>query len=349
MDPQEGGMTVIGGILGQLVQGMASPDSCDDAKACESESRVGGKVTQWATDNDVDYYAVGRTEVGLPPGAYQAINMRGAIIFKKFNIDVTGLMRLPDSQSDKIINEIEKFWLRTERFKQYKITQRRGILVVGPTGCGKTCTSKLAYVDVIKRGGIVLPYTDPEILIAALSLFRRVQPETPIVIMIEDIDAIAGSHRADSSGFLNMLDGVYAEFNRVIFVATTNYPERLEARITNRPSRFDTIITMENPNEASRLLYLNTLAPNIDPAIFDIARATKDSDKLNFAHLAELFTSTVILDIPYAEALKKVRKMVEEELPSGDDMEYGGPNGPMGFAHEKANREIKSRAVRRHR
>lgn len=345
MNSQEGGMAMaVGGILGQLVQGM-SPDS-DDAMSEKSDPRVGGKVTQWATDNDVDYYAVGRTETGLPPGAYQAINVRGAVIFKKFDIDITGLMRLPDSQSDKIIAEIEKFWTRGERFKQYKITQRRGILVVGPTGCGKTCTSKMAYVDVIKRGGIVLPYTDPDALIPALGLFRRIQPDTPIVIMIEDVDAVAGSHRADSSGFLNMLDGVYAEFNRVVFVATTNYPERLEARITNRPSRFDTIITMENPNEASRLLYLNTLAPDIDPAIFNIAQATKDSEKLNFAHLKELFTSVVILDMPYAEALKKVRKMVEEELPSGDEMEYGGPNGQMGFVGEKMGAMTKARSRR---
>lgn len=291
---------------------------------------VGGKLTQWATDDDTTYYAVGRTTGTLPPGIYEISRPNSVIGFRHFAIDTTGLMRLPDTQADKIMDEIEKFWGRSDRFKKYQITQRRGIMVVGPTGCGKTCTSKLVCLDVVRRGGVVFQLTSVKLLIYGLTLFRAIQPKTPVVVLLEDIDEIASG--GDSSPLLNMLDGIYAEFELVVFMATTNFPDRLERRITNRPSRFDCIIEMAQPVESARQIYLDTLAPGLDQALFNTKRAAADTNGLSFAHLKELFVSTVILDIPYETALAKVRKMADEDLPSGDEMEFEhGERGPLGL------------------
>lgn len=326
-------MLGMGPMSGALAKAFGLVDSVPE-EACDSPSEergVGGVVTQWATNDDRVFYAVGRTHQHLPPGSYEAAVDRGQVLFRRFDIDITGLMVLPDTQSHKIMDEIEKFWSRGDRFKKYKITQRRGILVAGPSGCGKTCTSKMVCVDVVRRGGVVIPFTNPRVLIAALSVFRLLQPETPIVVLMEDIDEIAND--GDSSMFLNMLDGVYAEFSRVVFVATTNHPDRLERRITNRPSRFDCVITMEQPTRDTRLMYLKTIAGDIDPEVFSVEAAADATDKLSFAHLKELFTAVAILDIPFQEALAKVKKMAEEDLPTGDEMEGYGHDGFMGLTH----------------
>jgi protein TonB len=42
----------------------------------------------------------------------------------------------------------------------------------------------------------------------------------------------------------------------VVYIATTNYPEKLQERITNRPSRFDRRYKVELPNEEIRRAYI---------------------------------------------------------------------------------------------
>ncbi|NJO18646.1 MAG: AAA family ATPase [Thioploca sp.] len=53
---------------------------------------------------------------------------------------------------------------------------------------------------------------------------------------MEDLESILKSN--NPSTVLNILDGVNS-FDNIVFLATTNYPEELESRIKNRPSRFD--------------------------------------------------------------------------------------------------------------
>ena len=77
--------------------------------------------------------------------------------------------------------------------------------------------------------------------------------------------------------------------------------------------------------------------------MFDKERAARDTDQLSFAHLKELFTAVAILDMPYESALEKIKKMADEDMPSGDDLEYGYRKGPMGIANSAAGRLTKRR------
>jgi SpoVK/Ycf46/Vps4 family AAA+-type ATPase len=76
-----------------------------------------------------------------------------------------------------------------------------------------------------------------------------------LVVILEDIDSIAGESRSQTSRLLNILDGV-KQIENVVYIATTNYPEKLEERITNRPSRFDRRYRVELPNEEIREAYI---------------------------------------------------------------------------------------------
>lgn len=52
-------------------------------------------------------------------------------------ISSDGLCLLPDSTSQFILNETEKFWNRAEEFKKYKMIHKRGILLEGSPGTGR--------------------------------------------------------------------------------------------------------------------------------------------------------------------------------------------------------------------
>jgi len=53
---------------------------------------------------------------------------------------------------------------------------------------------------------------------------------------------------------LNLLDGV-KQVDNIIYIATTNYPELLEERILNRPSRFDRRFHIGTPSAEVRKFY----------------------------------------------------------------------------------------------
>ena len=139
---------------------------------------------------------------------------------------------------------------------------------------------------------------------------------------MEDLDSIL-QHNIESD-VINILDGVDL-IDKVVFIATTNYPELLGERVINRPSRFDRRFYIGPPNEASRLLFFKFLFQQgmqkpEDRSLIDLMRWVKDTEGMSIAHLKELFVACVILGTPYEEALKTLKSM--EVLP--DSKEYHG-------------------------
>ena len=102
--------------------------------------------------------------------------------------------------------------------------------------------------------------------------------------------------------------------NKVFFLATTNYPNKLGHRVMNRPSRFDKRFRIGFPSAESRRVYLEHLIgeENIPKLKIDIKKWVADSDEFSVAHLKELFVAVVILGDSYDQALKTLRNMKEE-------------------------------------
>jgi hypothetical protein len=311
----------------------ASPSHYDDSAPPSHNFSVGSRCLQWTTSNDRDYIPVGRSVNALPPGAYEISVSNNQLYFSKFDLNVSDLLVLPGTILHDIVDEINRFWDLYDRFKAFKIRHRRGILIGGPGGCGKSCTLKQVAADVIGRGGIVIPYADPELLLAGMRYFREIQPETPVVILMEDLESILSHDKRGQSRVLNLLDGMLSDsFDRVVFMATTNYFEDLERRITNRPSRFDRVFAIDHPNHESRFQYLNYLIEGKpDVGGLDIGKVAVDTEGLSFAHLKEIVTSVVIIGNEYESVLKTVKKMATESLPTGDDMEFDVMRGEMGY------------------
>jgi SpoVK/Ycf46/Vps4 family AAA+-type ATPase len=138
-----------------------------------------------------------------------------------------------------------------------------------------------------------------------------VQPDTKIVVFMEDLDALL---ERKESVTLNMLDGA-EDLQRVVFVATTNYPEKLGPRVQNRPSRFDRRFKIPHPSPVARQMYLEKVV-SAGSAKIDIERYVRDSDGFSLAHLKELFVATVLIGAPYEKAVASLREMIEETASS---------------------------------
>ena len=276
-------------------------------------------LKQFTTSDGNKFYPSGATVGQITPGIYdiQVDNMKG-IYFHKLNVKTDGLLRFPETNSEAVIQEISKFWDREELFKKYNLNYKRGILLWGPAGSGKSSTIQLICEDVIKRDGVVFKFVSPGLFCDGLRIFREIQPHTPVVVLMEDIDSIIDSN--NESDILNILDGV-DQISKVVYLATSNYPERLGQRLLNRPSRFDKRYKMGHPKKESRLLYFNHL---IDPQTqkeyeIDIKKWVKDTEDMSVAHLKELFITVCILGNSYEESIEVLRSMIEYNPSSNED------------------------------
>lgn len=193
---------------------------------------------------------------------------------------------------------------------------------------GKSSTIQLIIKDVIERDGIVVKFLNPVLFMEGIRKLREIEKETPVVILMEDIDSILEYY--NESEVLNILDGV-DEVQKMVFLATTNYPDRLGARIINRPSRFDKRFKIDHPNEESRRIYFEHLIggkERVKELNIDINRWVKDTKGFSIAHLKELFVAVVILEDDYEQSVKTLKNMKEEINPRDYEDK---PNRSVGF------------------
>lgn len=173
---------------------------------------------------------------------------------------------LPDSTRDAIIAHTTRFLSRAPTLEPHGISPRRGLLLTGKPGTGKTLVCKALMNTspgitciVAHTGSLMHPVFVDELYKVAADL-------SPSIVFLEDIDLVGQgrirSHYSSAdalSRLLFALDGVQ-DCRNVVTVATTNWLEILDEALADRPSRFDRVISIDPPDAAQRRNYLTYLA-----------------------------------------------------------------------------------------
>jgi len=282
----------------------------------DKKYNITNNYIQWSSSDGNTYFPASSTKQTLIPGLYEINNCQKGIFFEKLVVRTDGLINFPETNTESIITEVKKFWDREDIFKKYKLPYKRGILLYGPAGGGKTSVIQMINRDLIDRGGVIIKFTHPDLFVEGLRAFRQIQPDTPLVVLMEDIDSIIYNY--NESSVLNILDGV-ENLHKMLFLATTNYPEKLGDRIINRPSRFDKRFKIDFPNIESRLLYLNYLFKDEENKP-DLQQWAEDTENFTVSHLKELFVAVVILGDSYEDALDCLKTMREVKEDSIQDI-----------------------------
>lgn len=274
------------------------------------------KLKQWSTSDGINFFPACSNVSKIPSGIYEIYESPNiGLYFSNISIKTEGLIRFPETNIDKVVLEIQNFWSKEEMFEKFKLNYKRGILLYGPPGTGKSSLLQLLVEDIVKRNGIVINFRSPELFIEGVRILREIEPYTPIIVIMEDLDSIIRNY--NESSILNILDGI-DKFYRIVFLATTNYPDLLGPRIINRPSRFDRRYAIGAPNIESRKMYFEHLFGKEGYEIYnvDLNKWIEDTEGFSLAHLKELFVAVIILGNNYNEALEMLREMKEEIHPS---------------------------------
>lgn len=313
-----GGPKEFGGADG--LNSVPTSEACDCDDCVESRREVGDFV-QYARFGQ-GFLPATQTTKTLAPGLYDVEATQQGNLFTPRPLVTDRLLRLPDSRSNDVITEIEKFWPLKERFKSFGLTHKRGILLWGPPGSGKTATVSFVIKQMVENGGLVVLANDthPIIVADALGDLREIEPERQLVVVMEDIDTIIENY--GESAVLSLLDGENS-INNVVFLATTNYPENLDGRVVNRPSRFDRVVKIGMPNAAARKMYLESR--DITDEI-DIDAWVAATDGFSIAHLKELIIGVCCYGNSFKTEIERLRRMFNKV--SSSDGERG-----IGFGH----------------
>lgn len=269
---------------------------------------------QWAVMPDGSYRLCGATVANLPAGAYTCYDTGFGLSFQRRELHVDQLIECPSSLAAQMLDEIERFWGLEERFRRYGFLQRRGYLLHGRPGSGKTSVIHQVIVRAVAAGHVAFFCETPD-FVECLQAFRSVEPTRPMLCVFEDIDVLA-SH--NDTGLLQWLDG-YCQVDKVVNIATTNFPEELDRRIVSRPRRFDRVLRIDAPDSQLRDAYLAAKVPDLSPA--EREQWVAVSSDLSFAALTELVISVRCLGNDLVATAQMLRK-IESEAPKDESRSW---------------------------
>lgn len=285
-----------------------------DTAESRPDHNVVKNPSMWASQGTGRYVACEKTYKQLPPGQYTINASNHGLYFQETKVVLDDLMTLPDSASADVMNQIEVFWQKEEHFRKYQYAWKRGVLLWGPPGSGKTSTVQMIVHSLIEKGGIAVYCDCPELAAGGLRLLRSVEPSRPIVMILEDIDAII--NRYGESGLLALMDGEL-QVDNVVFLASTNYPERLDKRFINRPSRFDIVRKIGMPTDDARKYYISKKVPDLSEE--QLAKWVLLSKDFSMAHVKEMIVSVKVFEVELEAAATRLRGMCERRVSSEDD------------------------------
>lgn len=146
---------------------------------------------------------------------------------------------LPKGQRDALTANVKRFIERSDWYSEKAIPYRRGYLLYGLPGSGKSSIVS-AIASHFNLQIFVLNLSSNRLSDNTLAhlLGNMTQPS---ILLLEDVDAIFAQRDLDSyvsfSGLLNALDGVNASQGRLLFM-TTNHLDQLDPALI-RPGRVD--------------------------------------------------------------------------------------------------------------
>jgi transitional endoplasmic reticulum ATPase len=127
------------------------------------------------------------------------------------------------------------------------ISVRRGVLLGGKFGTGKTLAASVAATLAVKHGITYLYVPRADELVDAVH-FARQYSDPACVIFCEDIDrVVAGERSVSMDDILNVIDGVDSKGHNLIHVLTTNELEDINPAML-RPGRLDAVIDVTPPD-----------------------------------------------------------------------------------------------------
>lgn len=228
--------------------------------------------------------------------------------------------KLPMPAYETFMNEMNIFLKSRARYDKYGFSYKRGAILYGSPGNGKSKLIEAISEEVTAKNGLTIFMNRPQQLHGIISLITSMRTHNPnrfLLLVMEELDLLLESlDRSDQSTFLNMLDGG-SSIDNVLYLATTNRPENLQSNIYDRPSRFDLRLEVGKPSiECIRAYMEQALRPD-DLAACNMDRLMVELDGLSLAALKEFIIAHYVIGNDYRKTIDRLHGM--KQIPRNTD------------------------------
>jgi SpoVK/Ycf46/Vps4 family AAA+-type ATPase len=276
------------------------------------------------------------------PGIFSMVKTMAGIKLEKTVFTEDNVLKDFVNTKD-VTDRIDKFINAIPKYKKFGIFAKRGILLHGPAGTGKTTIIAESARKYAELGDtfILLWHTDKIEAGDVKDFIKHLQYEgvNKMILVVEDIGGIEidNARIRSESALLSLLDNQEQTFKvPTLILATTNYPENFMGNLTNRPNRFDDKIRVGHPTSEQRAVLLqfydkdNVVDEDAISAIKD-----KKCNEFSPAHIREVIIRSAIYELSPSQVIKDMVKEIAEfnraftekaksgvGLRSSDDFEY---------------------------
>ena len=215
--------------------------------------------------------------------------------------DVGGMQAVKDRLNMAFLAPLRNPEMR----RLYGKSLKGGLMLYGPPGCGKTYIARALAGEM---GASFVSITLTDILDQFIgnseanlhSLFETARAHAPVVLFLDEIDAIGQKRsQASSSGWrgvtnqlLTEMDGIDSGNEGVFILAATNVPWDVDPAL-RRPGRFDRSVAVLPPDEPARQSILRHHLGSRPVEGIDLAHLARQTDGFTGADLAHLADSAV--------------------------------------------------------
>lgn len=260
----------------------------------------------WVTFDNEEFQVSVKTFDKLESNLYRVSLEQGkGIVIKKVKVSNSKQIKLPSLPTDQIVKDFDVFWESKPTYAKYEKPHKRGTLLHGESGCGKTTLVKLLVEEMKLKDGLCFEILDPVAWYLFIPIIKKIEPNRPILAIIEDFDSIIAD---EEDLILNLLDGLTTE-DGVFYLMTTNNLADIPERIKDRPSRVDKKYEIVKPTKEDREYYFKNIIHEDDIDLYPIETLVKDTEGYSLAELNEVITNLYILRNEYAVGGKKGKKL----------------------------------------
>lgn len=266
-------------------------------------------------DSESVFYVTESTKVdSLPAGCYVIdIDSNGGVFLNALDLDDDNVITFPNSQLESILSEVKNFWAESKKYLKYKLPHKRGILIHGLPGVGKTTSIMEICRYMTSHNGVVVfcNYFDT-VIREQLSKIREIEPDRPLVIVLEQLETILFSEENVNVELLEFIDGIH-DINHILFIASTCDLNTIPDNVKKRPSRFDLKVEIKVPDDTDREYYFKKMIPATDIKQIDLPTWVTKTKGYTISHLKELITSYFIYGYKFESIITNINKLISNK------------------------------------
>ena len=219
---------------------------------------------------------------------------------------------LPVATFDDLRRQVIGVAANSERLRAAGQHLKRGILLYGPPGAGKTHSVRYLISELVGTTVVELTGETLHGIREACSVARTLQPA---MIVVEDVDLIA-EERSHYGGetpllftLLNEMDGLDEDAD-VVFLLTTNRADLLEPALASRPGRVDQAVHIELPDRESRRRLMELYRRGLDTDLTRLDAVLERTDGVTASFLKELLRRAAVVAADREDQPEDIRLQV---------------------------------------